>query len=75
MKMDLQTIMKARGAWKTFNSNHPNFKPFLNDVANRGIKEGTQLTITVQYPDGYTMNCGIKAKDSDVDLFEMFRSL
>ena len=50
--MNIEALLKARQAWRTFNNNHPKFYPFLNALFERGIQEGTVVDVTVSYPDG-----------------------
>ena len=75
MKFKVQTLMKARGAWHTFRSNHPNVLPFLNDMLQRGVSEDVQIEILVHYPDGTDLKSGIRVKQSDLALFEALQEL
>ncbi|MER2150442.1 MAG: hypothetical protein ABS901_03095 [Candidatus Limivicinus sp.] len=75
MKFNVQTLMKARGAWHTFRSNHPNVLPFLNDMLQRGVSEDVQIEILVHYPDGTDLKSGIRVKQSDLALFEALQEL
>ena len=75
MKVNIQAMMKARGAWQTFRSNHPNVLPFLNDVLNRGVREDVQVEILVHYPDGTDLKSGIRVKQSDLALFEAMQEM
>ena len=75
MKFNVQTLMKARGAWQTFRSNHPNVLPFLNDVLQHGVKEDVQIEILVHYPDGTDLKSGIRVKESDLAFFNALQEL
>ena len=39
--MDFTAIMKFKGAWDTFNKNHPKFMPFMQAVGQEAIADGT----------------------------------
>ena len=75
MKVNIQAMMKARGAWQTFRSNHPNVLPFLNDVLQHGVKEDVQIEILVHYPDGTDLKSGIRVKESDLAFFNALQEL
>ena len=75
MKFNVQALMKARGAWQTFRSNHPNVLPFLNDVLQHGVKEDVQVEILVHYPDGTDLKSGIRVKQSDLAFFNALQEL
>lgn len=73
--MDFSAILKAKQAWSTFKGNHPKFEPFLNDVKQRGIKEGTILGLTVEYPDGTQVKTNLRVTESDLELIGVLKSL
>ena len=52
MNLNPKNLLKAKSAWSSFRSNHPNVLPFLKDVLQKGIKEDVQVEILVHYPDG-----------------------
>ncbi len=75
MKVSIQTLMKARGAWHSFRDNHPNVLPFLKDIFNKGIREDVQFEILVHFPDGESKNCGIRLKQSDMAFLEVLQEI
>ncbi len=75
MKVSIQTLMKARGAWHSFQSNHPNVLPFMKDVFQKGIREDTQIEIQVHFPDGESKNCGIRLKQSDMAFLNVLQEI
>lgn len=75
MKVSIQTLMKARGAWHSFRDNHPNVLPFLKDVFNKGIREDVQFEILVHFPDGESKNCGIRLKQSDMAFLDVLQEI
>ena len=75
MKIGIQTLAKAKGAWQTFRNNHPNLLPFLRDISRKGLKEDVQIEIHVHYPDGEEKNCGLRLKQSDMPFFDVLNEI
>ncbi len=75
MKIGIQTLVKARGAWQSFRSNHPNLLPFLRDISRKGLKEDVQVEILVHFPDGEEKNCGIRLKQSDLAFIDVLNEM
>lgn len=73
--MNFDTLRRGRQAWNTFKENHPQFPAFLRDVGSRGIPEGTEILITLTYPDGQTMRAGLRAKPADRELIDLLREV
>ena len=66
--MDFNSLLMMKQAWGTFRNNHPKFPEFLRTVKKRGISEGTEVLISVTYPDGQNFKAGLKLKQSDIEL-------
>ena len=66
--MDFNSLLMMKQAWGTFRNNHPKFPDFLRTVKKRGISEGTEVLISVTYPDGQNFKAGLKLKQSDIEL-------
>ena len=75
MNLNPKNLLKAKSAWGTFRSNHPNFLPFLNDVLKSGVKEDVQVEVLVHYPDGTDKNLGLRLKQSDVQFFDVLQDI
>ena len=73
--MDISSLLKLKSAWSTFTANHPRFPDFLRDVKSRGLSAGTEITITVSYPDGDKLKAGLKLTDSDLELLRTLYTL
>lgn len=73
--MDIMKLMKIKGAWEKFQSNHPKFTPFINAVSQNGITEGTIMELTVTTPDGKTLSTNIKVQASDLELMEQIKAM
>ena len=75
MKITIQTLMKARGAWHSFCDNHPTVMSFLKDVGNKGIREGVQFEVIARYPDGTELKSDIDVRQSDMPFFDILKDL
>lgn len=73
--MDFSTLLTLKQAWDTFKRNHPKFPDFISAVAERGAVEGTEVLISVSYPNGQNYKAGLKLKASDMALLEQLKSL
>lgn len=73
----MNLMSQGKQAWATFKQNHPEFSKFLNYVKNKGVPEGTVISIDVKYPepDGQNVHAEIKVKASDVQLLRMLEGL
>ena len=72
-KLDL--LLKGKEIWAQFCQNHPQFPAFLHDVKEKGITEGTDVTIAVTFPDGQIKKAGLHIKPADMELFALLREL
>ncbi|MBE5876296.1 MAG: hypothetical protein E7290_05360 [Lachnospiraceae bacterium] len=73
--MDFGKIMKIKGAWDTFNGNHPRFMPFMKAIAQDGVQEGTIIEIKVTNPAGKEYNTNMKITQSDLELFAQMKGM
>lgn len=73
--IDFGALAKAKGAWEKFKNNHPKFEPYLNALKQRGIEEGAVVEMSVTYPDGTTIKTNLKVNQTDLELFEVIKSL
>ena len=71
----LDVFLKGKQAWEVFCRNHPQFPSFLEDANAKGIAEGTDIAITVTYPDGESKKAGLRIKPSDLELLALLRQL
>ena len=71
----LDMLLKGKQAWEAFCRNHPQFPAFLQDVKTKGIMEGTDITISVVYPDGQMKKAGLHIKPADLELLQMLQDL
>lgn len=73
--MDFTAIMKFKGAWDTFNKNHPKFVPFMQAVGQEAMADGTIIEIKVTSPEGKEYNTNMKVTQSDLDMFSQLRGM
>ena len=73
--MDFTAIMKFKGAWDTFNKNHPKFMPFMQAVVQEAIADGTIIEVKVTSPEGKEYNTNMKVTQSDLDLFAQLKGM
>ncbi|MBQ0038562.1 MAG: hypothetical protein KBS74_07835 [Clostridiales bacterium] len=68
-------LLKGKQAWNDFCRNHPQFPAFLKDVKATGVPEGTDITVTLTYPDGQRKKAGLHVKPEDMALLAMLKDL
>ena len=68
-------LLRGKEAWEAFCQNHPQFPAFLQDVKATGIPEGTDITVSVTYPDGQKKKAGLHIKPADLELLQMLQEL
>jgi len=73
--MDMNMLIKLKGAWDTFTMNHPKFPMFLKAMKSTGIKEGSVIAVSITDPDGKCIDTNIKVTASDLELFETLKNL
>lgn len=73
--VDFSALQKGRESWETFKRNHPKFPEFLKYIGNKGLTEGTNIEITVTYPNGQNVKTNVKMKPEDVEIFNSTKGL
>lgn len=73
--IDFSALQKGKQSWDTFKRNHPKFPEFLKYITNKGVTEGTNIEITVTYPDGQNVKSNVKLKAQDVEIFNSMKGL
>ena len=73
--MNLESMFRAREAWKVFKTNHPKVPAFIDAVQDRGYCEGMEIAVAVRYPDGEQHKAGIRVTKTDMEMLEMLRTL
>lgn len=65
-------IMKLKGAWDRFTTNHPKIEPFLQAAGNN-IEEGSIIEIAITNAHGEKITTNMKLTSSDMDLFSSIK--
>ncbi len=73
--MNIGAAFKAKGAWEKFTKNHPKFPLFLEAVKNKGVHEGTIVSISFTEPDGTKLETNLKITNEDLELFEVVKDI
>lgn len=73
--MNIGAAIKAKGAWEKFTRNHPKFPLFLEAVKNKGVHEGTVVSICFTEPDGSKLETNLRITAEDLELFETLKDL
>lgn len=68
-------LMKLKGAWETFQTNHPQFLTFLQAVYPNGVKVGSVLDISITAPDGKPLRYRMTVSEQDMALFREMQEL
>lgn len=69
-------LFKVKSTWETFIANHPKFPMFVNAVGQQhAVKEGTVIEVHIKPPTGEDICTNVKLTQSDMELFEMLKSL
>lgn len=73
--MNIGSIFAIKQAKGKFFNNHPKAEKFVDDVKAKGFCEDMEIAVAVRYPDGTELKTGIKVKDSDMQMLEMFKDM
>lgn len=68
-------LLKVKSAWDKFQSTHPKFPMFIQNVMQNGIQAGTVIDFQVTTPDGKTSRANLKITQEDMDLFQELKEL
>lgn len=70
-----KTLFELKGAWATFDQNHPRFKQFIVAARNNAIREDSIIEVTIRTPEGESICTNLKVTQSDMELFEKLKKL
>ena len=62
-------VFKLKGLQQRFVADHPKFPSFLQAIKNKGVPEGTVVTLKLEYPNGEVLESNIKVTANDVNSF------
>ena len=75
MALNPADMMKAMGAFRSFQNAHPKAVSFFQVVFGSGIPEGTVMELTVTKPGEAPMTTNIKVTQQDLELFETLKNM
>ena len=75
MALNPAMLLKIKGAWEKFVSNHPKFPMFLRAASATGIKEGYIIEVKITDTEGKTICTNVKLTDSDMELIDMIKDM
>lgn len=73
--MNISAIWKLKGAWEQFCKNHPKFPMFIEAVKNKGVDEGTVVSISFTDPDGKAVETNLRITKEDLQLIDSLKDL
>lgn len=75
MNMNPMKLLQLKGAWDTFQRNHPKFPQFMKAVGKGALAEGTVMEITVTTAEGRTLSTNLKITAQDMDMVKQLREI
>lgn len=73
--MNPAIIMKLMGAKKQFESTHPKFVAFFQQMIQQGVEAGSVIEINVTKSDGSVVTANMRVQQSDLDLVAQLKEL
>lgn len=73
--MNPAAMMKLMEAKNRFDSDHPGFARFLNDLVRNGVEADSVIEISIKKPDGSNMVTNMKVNQSDIDLINAIKGI
>ncbi|WP_434309657.1 hypothetical protein [Hominifimenecus sp. rT4P-3] len=73
--MNPMSIMKMMNLKKQFETNHPKFAAFFQNVMGRKIEVGTVIEISVCRPGEEPVRTNMRVTESDLELIEQLKEL
>lgn len=75
MNINPMKLLQLKGAWDTFQKNHPKFPQFVKVVGKGALAEGTVLEITVTTAEGKTLSTNLKVTAQDMEMIRQLKEL
>lgn len=75
MNINPMKVLQMKGAWNTFQKNHPKFPQFIKAVGKGALVEGTVMELTVTTAEGKTLSTNLKLTAQDMELFRQIQEL
>ncbi|MBQ3391687.1 MAG: hypothetical protein IJG56_04760 [Clostridia bacterium] len=71
--MELNTLLKIGQAWSAFQRRHPQAPALIKTLAHREIPVGTEVRVSVTFPDGEIAKAGVRIKPEDLELIRLLK--
>ena len=71
--MNPAELLRLKADLKTFEKDHPKFPAFVRYCADRGLREGTVVEITLRQPDGSSTKANLRLNEHDVQALKRLR--
>lgn len=68
-------LMKLKGAFESFNKDHPQFQSFIDAVYPSHLQKGSVLEITATPPEGKPLRYRMTVTEKDMALFKELQDL
>lgn len=75
MNVNPMKLLQLKGAWETFQRNHPKFPQFMKAVGKGALAEGTVMEITVTTAEGKTLSTNLKVTAQDMELVRQLQTI
>lgn len=75
MNINPMKLLQMKGAWDTFQKNHPKFPQFMKAVGKGALAEGAVVEITVTTAEGKTLSTNLKITEQDMELARQIREM
>lgn len=74
--MNIAQIMKLKGEWDKFSSNHPQFVKFLSYMASTPLEEGTIFAVSVRKKgEEREIKTNLALTKSDLEMIEILKGM
>ncbi len=75
MSMNPMMLLQLKGCWDRFRENHPKFPRFLKAATDTCMKEGSVITVSIQTPEGRSMETNLRVTSDDMELFRLLTEM
>jgi len=73
MAFNPMKLLQLKPLWGQFKQNHPKFPAFLQ-AAQKGLEEGSVISISIKTPEGREIATNIKLTSSDMHMIDTVKS-
>lgn len=73
--MNPMNLMKLANAWQRFQSNHPKFAKFMQEVPKQTLREGSVIEISITTPEGQNYCSNMRITAADIELIKELQNM